>query len=163
MRTLLKDLLFRKQTNILSAASVIMAIYGLSHFIGLIKTRLLITYFFGSQASQLDVYYAAFVIPDTIFQLLVIGSLSAAFIPTFTKYLNRSESEAWDMASATMNMILSFFFVLSVLIFIFAVPLSRIIAPGFNPSQILAMSGLLRIMLFAQLIFVVSGFLTSVI
>ena len=41
-----------------------------SHIVGLIKTRLLISVFFGSKASLLDVYYAAFVIPDTLFQLL---------------------------------------------------------------------------------------------
>jgi putative peptidoglycan lipid II flippase len=166
MRELLKNgtnLLFRRQTNILSAAFVIMATYGLSHLIGLFKTRLLISYFFGSKAQLLDVYYAAFVIPDTIFQLLVIGSLSAAFIPVFTRLLSKHEEEAWRVARVSFNLVLLVFLAISALIFLLAHPLSLLIAPGFNPAQITIMASLLRVMLFAQLFFCVSGFLTGII
>ena len=166
MRRLLQNgasLLTRRQNDILSAASVIMIIYGLSHLIGLIKTRLLISYFFGSNAYLLDVYYAAFVIPDTIFQLLIIGSLSAAFIPVFTNLLSSDEKEAWRVAASSLNLILLIFTFISGVIFVFATPLSRLIAPGFNLSQISIMSSLLRTMLVAQLFFSISGFLTGMI
>jgi putative peptidoglycan lipid II flippase len=158
-----KFLLFRKQTNILSAAFVIMAIYGVSHLVGLVKTRLLIGHFFGSAASYLDVYYAAFVLPDTLFQLLVVGALSAAFIPTFTKYLSKDEKDAWHMASLAMNIIVLSLALIAGIIFIFARPISALVAPGFSAQQILIMTGLLRIMLVAQIFFSVSGFLTSII
>ncbi len=159
----MRDIFFRKQTNILSAAFVIMATYGLSHLIGLFKTRLLISHFFGSAAASLDVYYAALVIPDTIFQLLVIGALSAAFIPTFTRYLSQNESAAWKMAAATINVVLLIFLLICVGVFLVASPLSHLIAPGFTASQIVTMSNLLRVMLVAQLFFSVSGFLTGII
>lgn len=166
MRELLKNgsrLLFKRQTNILSAAMVIMVTYGLSHLIGLFKTRLLISYFFSSKAQLLDVYYAAFVIPDTLFQLLIIGSLSAAFIPVFTRYLSKDKAQAWHIASASLNLILLAFLTLSLVIFIFAVPLARLIGPGFQPEQITLMAQLLRVMLTAQAFFAVSSFLTAVI
>jgi putative peptidoglycan lipid II flippase len=166
MRELLKNgpsFLLRRQTNILSAAFVIMVTYALSHLIGLLKTRLLISVFFGSKAPILDVYYAAFVIPDTIFQLLVIGSLSAAFIPIFTRYLSKKASEAWYVAAMSLNLVLMVFLVISIMIFIFAPQFSQLIAPGFNPTQIATMSSLLRVMLMAQLFFCVSGFLTGMI
>lgn len=140
-----------------------MIIYAASHVVGLLKTRLLISYFFGSEASLLDVYYAAFVIPDTLFQLLVIGSLSAAFIPVFTRFLAKKEEEAWHIASVSLNVIVLIFLIISTLIFIFAEPLSRLIAPGFNSSQISTMSALLRVMLGAQFFFSISGFLTGII
>ncbi|KKU57986.1 MAG: hypothetical protein UX80_C0007G0015 [Candidatus Amesbacteria bacterium GW2011_GWA2_47_11b] len=159
----MRDIFFRRQNHILSAAFIIMATYGLSHLIGLVKTRLLISSFFSAQSQLLDVYYAAFVIPDTIFQLLVIGSLSAAFIPTFTKYLAKDEKEAWTMTSTTMNLIILVFTLLSTAIFIFAYPLSRLIAPGFTLSQISVMVQLLRVMLVAQIFFSISGFLTGII
>ena len=166
MRDLIKNstsLLFRRQTNILSAAFVIMVTYSASHLMGLIKTRLLIAYFF-SHAAILDVYYGAFVIPDTIFQLLVIGSLSAAFIPIFSRYLARKESEtAWYVTSAALNLVLAVFIVVSLLIFVFARPVSHLIAPGFAPAQLQLMTSLLRVMLVAQVFFCVSGFLTGVI
>lgn len=166
MRELLKNsssFLFRRQTNILSAAFVIMSTYALSHIIGLVKTRLLISVFFGSKAPILDVYYAAFVIPDTIFQLLVIGSLSAAFIPVFTRYLSKKTSEAWYIAAMSLNLILLVFLVISIGIFAFAPQFSQLIAPGFNLSQIATMSSLLRVMLIAQLFFCISGFFTGMI
>ncbi len=166
MKELLKNsssFLLRRQTHILSAAFIIMITYALSSAIGLVKTRLLISAFFGSKAPLLDVYYAAFVIPDTIFQLLVIGSLSAAFIPTFTRFLAKKASEAWYIAAMSLNLILMVFMVISGLIFLFAPQFSRLIAPGFNSAQILTMTSLLRVMLIAQLFFCVSGFLTGMI
>lgn len=159
----MREIFLRKQTNILSAAFVIMVTYGLSFIVGLVKTRLLLSYFFGSSAPLLDVYYAAFLIPDTVFQLLVIGSLSAAFLPTFSRYLAKNETDAWHIASATLNIILILFLLISTLIFIFAPTLSRLIAPGFTPDQISLLIKLLRIMLTAQIFFSISGFLTSVI
>lgn len=166
MRELIKNstnLLFRRQTNILSAAFIIMITYAASHIMGLVKTRLLISYFF-SFPGILDIYYGAFVIPDSIFQLLVIGSLSAAFIPTFTHFLARKEdSQAWYMAAASLNLILVVFLFLSAVIIIFAYPLSGLIAPGFTSGQLTTMSSLLRVMMLAQVFFCISGFLTGVI
>ena len=85
----MREIFLRKQSSILSAALIIMITYGLSHILGLVKSRLLISYFFGSSAALLDVYYASMVIPETVFQLLVMGALSAAFIPIFSKYLSK--------------------------------------------------------------------------
>lgn len=166
MRDFLKhgqNLLLRKQSSILSAAFVIMVTYGLSHILGLVKSRLLISYFFGNNAGLLDVYYAAMVIPDTIFQLLVMGSLSAAFIPIFSKYLAKSESSAWEMASVTINTMLLVFSVLCLVIFLAAKPLVGLVAPGFSTSQMAIMVNLLRVMLASQLFFCISGFLTGMI
>lgn len=140
-----------------------MITYAASHLIGLLKTRLLISVFFGEKASLLDVYYAAFVIPDTLFQLLVIGSLSAAFIPVFTRLLSQDEKSAWQAAANLINLVFLTFLALSVFIFIFARPLSTLIAPGFVSGQIDIMSSLLRVMLFAQIFFCISGFLTGII
>lgn len=166
MRELLKTskgLLTRKQSHILSAAVAIMFTFALSHIMGLVKTRLLISYFFGNLASHLDVYYAAYALPDTVFQLLVIGSLSAAFIPVFTKHLAQNESSAWKVASATMSLVIGIFVIISAVIFITAPMLAPIIAPGFSAEQLSLLVLLLRIMLGAQFFFSISGFLTAII
>lgn len=166
MRELLKNsskFLFHRQTNILTAATIIMATFATSHLVGLLKTRLLIAYFFNTKSYLLDVYYAAFLIPDTVFQLLIIGSLSAAFIPVFTRYLSRHESEAWHLANSVFNIVVLMFISISMIAFFLAVPLSRIIAPGFSPLQISILAPLLRLMLVAQIFFAISGFLTAMI
>lgn len=153
----------RKQANILSAATVIMAAVAMSRLLGLLRDRLLAGTFFGGQEWQLDVYFAAFRIPDMIFQLLVLGALSAAFIPVFSRYLEKKEDEAYYLSSSVINFLLIFFILLSILVFIFAGPLVRLIAPAFSPAEASLMVNLTRIMLLAQLFFCLSNFLTGMI
>lgn len=159
----MRDIFFRRQSNILSAAAILMITYGVSHLAGLFKTRLLLSYFFGSQSSLLDVYYAAFVIPDTIFQLLIIGSLSAAFIPVFTRLLSEDKDKAWKVASSVLNIVILAFFVISLIVYLLAPNLSQLIAPGFSTAQISIMASLLRVMLLAQIFFAISSFFTGMI
>ena len=153
----------RRQTNILSAAFVIMVAYAASGILGLVRNRMLAATFFGGRESELDAYFAAFVIPDTLFQLLIIGALSAAFIPVFSHYLKRDEQEASKLASASINILTLAFIVLVIIVFILSGNLSRLIAPSLDPGNIILLSRLLRIMLLAQIFFALSGFMTAII
>jgi len=153
----------RKQANILSAATVIMGAVAMSRLLGLFRDRLLAGTFFGGQEWQLDVYFAAFRIPDMIFQLLVLGALSAAFIPVFSRYLEKKEKEAYYLSSSVINFLMVFFILFALIVFIFAEPLVKLIAPAFNPVEINLMVNLTRIMLLAQLFFCLSNFLTGMI
>lgn len=158
-----KNLFSRRQTSILSAAFVIMVAYAASGLLGVFRNRLLAERFFSGHEAQLDAYFAAFVLPDTIFQLLILGALSAAFIPVFTTYLRRSEKEAWHVASASMTAILLLFLGISSLLFVFAVPASRILAPKFSSELSLLTAHLIRVMLIAQFFFALSSFMTGII
>ncbi len=157
-----RQLLTKEHSNILSAATVIMLSAAASAFLGVFRNRLLISYFY-HQPAVLDAYWAAFRLPDMVFQLLVVGSLSAAFIPVFSQLLTRKPKEANLVASSTINFILALLSVFSLLIFIFARPLSGLIAHGFSTSQLNLMASLTRIMVFAQLLFGFSSFLTGII
>lgn len=139
-----------------------MLAYGVSGLLGLLRDRLLAHYFFSGYEAQLDAYFAAFVLPDTIFQLLILGALSAAFIPVFTEYLHRNRQEAWDVASASITEILSLFLGLSFLLFVFARPASQALAPNFSNELIDLMANLIRIMLGAQFFFALSSFMTGI-
>lgn len=157
------SLLFRRQTSILSAAAVIMLTYAASAGVGLFRDRLLAATFFGGREWQLDVYFAAFLIPDTLFQLLVIGALSAAFIPIFSQFLAKGQKEdAWYVASATTTVMMVIFALLAIGVAIFAYPISRAIAPGFSPEKLSLMASLVRIMILAQVFFALSGFLSAI-
>jgi len=72
------NFLSRRQTGILSAASVIMVMIALSRVLGLVRNRVLAHFFV---ADTLSVYFAAFRLPETIFEVLVFGALSSAFVP----------------------------------------------------------------------------------
>jgi putative peptidoglycan lipid II flippase len=158
-----KLILWRRQSNILSAAFVIMVTVFASRILGLFRDRLLAGAFFGGREWQLDTYFAAFRIPDMIFQLLVLGALSAAFIPVFSEYLTKNEKEAYQVSSSVINLVFIFFLAVGVLVFLFANALCHLIAPSFSAEQINLMVDLTRIMLLAQLFFCFSNFLTGII
>lgn len=150
----------RRQTTILSAAAVIMVMIAASRILGLVRNRVLAHFF---SVEVLSIYFAAFRLPEVIFEVLVFGALSSAFIPTFTSYLSRKrKKEAWYVASAVLNIAVLIFALLAILIFAFAHPLYRIIVAGFTPDQQNLIVSLTRVLLFAQGFFVLSYFLTGV-
>lgn len=53
---------------------------------------------------ELDSFYAANRVSETLFLLVAGGALGSAFIPTFTGLLARDEKDsAWRLASALAN------------------------------------------------------------
>ena len=158
-----KSLFLRKQTNILSAASVIMAAVLMSRILGLLRLRLMTERFFPDAKWQFDVYIASFRFPDMIFELLVLGALSAAFIPVFSEYLEKNKEEAYRVVSSVINILSLIFGLAAVVMFIFAPQLSHLIAPSYGPEKIDLLTNLTRLMLFAQVFFCISNFLTGII
>jgi len=145
---------------VLSAAAILAMATLVSRFLGLVRDRTLAG-FFGS--SEIGVYFAAFRIPDTIFEVLILGSLSAAFIPTFVGYISKGKRKAaWEVTSMSMTLSFLVFLPLAAAVFFTAYPLSRLLAPGFAPGEIGLMASMTRILLIAQGFFVLSLFLTGV-
>lgn len=154
-------LFLKRQTNIISAAFIIMATIVLSQLLGLVRQRLLASIFGAS--STLGVYLASSRLPDFIFQLIIAGALSSAFIPVFSEYLSKDrEKEGQKMAMSLLVAGLGIFIALSIIIFIFAIPLSRLIAPGFSYSEIELMSNLTRIIILGEILFIIGSFLSAV-
>src|SRR5207247_10454018 len=92
--------------RVLAQASLILTVAALaSRALGWLRL-LVIGSQFGASA-DLDAYFAAFRIPDLIFQLVVAGALSAALIPVFSSYRAREdEVEAWRLAGSVINLAL---------------------------------------------------------
>jgi len=152
----------RKQNTILSASIVLAVTFGLSAILGFLRSRFLYATFFKCCVEQLDAYNAAFRIPDLIFKLLVTGALSASFIPVFSSALHKDEKHAYQIASNVINLLLIIFSIAAIIAFIFTKPLNSLIASGFNESQITLMVELTRILLLAQIFFLISNFLTAI-
>lgn len=129
----------------------------LSRLLGFVRESLLMAYF--GQGALTDVYKQSFIIPDTLYFLIAGGALSSAFIPVFTRYMsNGQEEDAWKTLSvvATVAFVATSVFV--IIGEIFAVPLSRLVSPGFIlPEQARQMAYLTRIVLPAQGFFFVGG------
>ncbi|MFC2149078.1 murein biosynthesis integral membrane protein MurJ [Candidatus Auribacterota bacterium] len=81
----------------------------------------------------MDAFTVAFRITNLLRRLVAEGSMTAAFVPVFTKYRSENKDEnVWDFANKmffTLAMILAVTAVLSI---IFAPVIVKLIAPGFN-------------------------------
>lgn len=150
-----------RQTSILSAALVIMVTVFTSRILGLIRDRMLAARF---SPDELGVYFAAFRLPNLVFELLVMGAVSAAFIPVFTDYLTLGKrNQACQLASSVINIGLLAFGFLAIPIFIFSWQVCQLIAPGFNTNQLSQMVTFTRIMLLAQVFpLIIGNFLTGI-
>ncbi len=157
----MKDLLFRKQTNILSAATVIAVAVLLSRILGLLKYRLLTSHF---TVSEIGVFIASFRLPNTIFDLVVMGALTTAFIPVFTSYISREKYEdANIIASTILNISTIVFVILSVIFLVFTQGLIHLIAPGLTNAELSLAVPFTRIMLVGQTLPLILGnFLTGI-
>ena len=150
-------LINEKPSNSIVAAAFIISAAGIaSRIIGLVRDRILASKF--GAGDTLDVYYAAFRIPDLVYNLLVLGALSAAFIPVFTGlHTTQKEKDAWKLASGILNIQTLAVFVISGLFALFAPVLLHLITPGFSEEKIAATAQFSRIMFLSPVILGISA------
>lgn len=130
-----------------------------SRVLGLVRQRTLAHFF---TPSDLSLFFAAFRLPDLIFEVLVFGTFASAFIPVFTKAFKKGEKEAWQIAGTVTNIGLLVFLVLAILVGFFASHLYGVLAPGFSGDHREIIVTLTRILFAAQGFFVLSYILTAV-
>lgn len=152
--------------SVISAALILGVASLVSRIVGLVRERVFTTTF--GAGDTFDAFVAAFRIPDVIFNLVVIGALSAAFIPLFTAKLIHGEQgkkEAFRFATSVLNMIMVVVGVLTVLYIVFAKPFVHLITPGFSGEKLALTIMLSRVMALQPIIlslsFVMSGVLNS--
>lgn len=103
--------------------------------LGLLRDRLLNSYYYGGSISNYaDAYTAAFIIPDFMFFILVSGALSVTFIPVFNDRLQAgNKKSAWELSTSLLNFLALTTMVSSIGIIIFADPLvSYVVGPGLD-------------------------------
>ena len=154
-----KALLTAPQSSILSAAFVIMIMVIFSTVLGLVRQRLFLHYF---EPSELSLFFAAFRIPDMVFQVLAFGMFSSAFIPVFTKTHKRDPKEAFEISMRVMSIGLTVFIIFACVFAVFANSIYGLVAPGYSNQEHETIANLSRILLMAQGLFVVSYVLTGV-
>jgi putative peptidoglycan lipid II flippase len=140
------------------AAMTVVAFTLLSRIIGMVRD-MVIAYQFPVGVDT-DAYVAAFKIPDLMTYLIAGGALSSTFIPVFSEYLNnKNEKGAWKTFSivATVTFIVAALFV--VMAELFAPQLVVALNPGYrhSPEQIALAAHLTRIVVPAQIFFMLGG------
>lgn len=128
----------------------------LSRLLGVVRTNRFAAVF-GAEG-QSDAYFAAFQIPDLMYNLVIYGAISAAFIPMLSDYIAKNEEKsAWEFVSNLMNILLLIVLGLGIIVFAFTPQIIGLLYSGFDPQTQQTTVELTRIMLITPLFFCVSG------
>ncbi len=132
-----------------------------SRILGLLRDRLLASRF---DPDTLGIYFAAFRIPNFLFEILVTGALTSAFIPVFTRLLHADrERDAWKMSSALITICSIVLLGIAIPMIIWTEQISRMLAPGFSDAQILEMSQFTKFIVVAQVLpLLIGNFFTGI-
>src|SRR5712691_8501487 len=128
-------------------ASVVSIAVLASRVLGVVREQIFAV-FFGA-GRELDAFITAFRIPNLLRDLFAEGALSAAFVSTFTQYLERGgEAAAWRLASLVINALLIVVGTITLIGMWIAPDVVLAIAPGFAaiPGKVGLTVGLTRIM-----------------
>jgi len=150
--------------QIARAAGTVMFAIIFGQLAGLVR-GVIVAGVFGASI-ELDAFYAANRVSETLFLLVAGGALGSAFIPTFTGLLARDEKDsAWRLASALANAVILTLSLLAALLAIFAPQVVRYaLAPGFSaePEIFNLTVALLRIQLISAVLFGLGGLIVGI-
>jgi putative peptidoglycan lipid II flippase len=119
-----------RKNQLASATIIISGAFIVSRILGLGR-QILFTSTFGPSISA-DAYTYAFILPNTVYNIVAGGALSSAFIPVFANYLieKNDRKTAWHITSAALNISTLLLMILATIAAIFAPQLAHLYAAG---------------------------------
>jgi len=145
-------------------ASALLAVSALlSNVLGLFRN---IIFYWLVPKPQLDIYFAAFRIPDFLFNIVIFGAVSSAFVPIASELLaQKKERQTNEITNQLLTWLTIFFVGVAIILAILMHPLMHIIVPGFDAVRFDETVMLSRILLLQSIFFAwsftVGGYLNS--
>ena len=122
-----------------------------SRIIGYLRD-VVVAYYFGA-SYQTDAFYVAFRIPNLLRRLFAEGSITVAFIPIFTEYLDKGRSSAKEALDSIFTTLFLVIFLISILGVVFSPVIVKLFAIGFDQKTFELAVELNRIM-FPYILFI---------
>jgi len=129
-----RGILNSKQKTIGGAVSVLAIAVLLSRILGVVRDRLLAGSFGAS--IDLDIYFAAFRIPDLIYSIIFAGGVLVSLLPLFSDFYNEKKEKSWDFINNLINHFLIFFVIAGILFFVFSPKLISSMVGGFDSEAV---------------------------
>lgn len=148
-------------TGVASAAFLIGGFSLIGKIVGLARNSIFAEKFGAGEI--LDIYYSAFLVPDFIYNLFVLGFLSAVFIPLFAQYFHKDKKEAWHFTNVTLNaLFVALGIIVVILFFLMPIVLPHLISglPDHMKEEAVFVS---RIMLISPLLLGLSSIFGSIV
>ncbi len=152
--------ILHRETNGLHQAAFLLGVFAFaSQILALLRDKLL-AYTFGA-GSQLDLYYAAFRIPDFLF--VTVGSLVSlsVLIPFLMAEFEKGEEHTQKFVDSIFTLFTVSICFLGVLAFVFSSFLISHVFPGFTASQHASVLSIMRILLLSPILLGISNLFGS--
>ncbi len=149
--------------QIARAAGTVMIAIVFGQVMSLLRSMLVARAF---PIGELDAFYAANRVSETLFTLIAAGALGSAFLPTFTGFLVKGDKPAaWQLAASMANLVTLALSLLALMAAWFAPQIVRyLLAPGlcYNLTLYHLTIDLLRIQLISAVLFGLGGLVVSI-
>jgi len=132
----------------------------ISRFMGLFRDKV-VSFLFGATGES-DLYFAAFVIPDFINYLLAGAYFSITLIPLLTATFAKDQEDGWNFFSAVFTWIALFIILFTAFGMGLAPRLAYPAPPGLDQAALTRLAFFLRIILPAQICFLLGSCLTAI-
>ncbi len=160
MKVFLRHWLKQLQTTVAGGAVILGIASLLSRVLGLLRDRLLSSHF--GVSPVLDSYFHAFKVPDFLFNILVLGVLSASFVPVIIEASQKKgEEEVSRIASSVLTILIILLSAFAVIAFIFTPQLVQLIASSDSSADKAMTVTFMRPMLIAVVFFAISNVLAG--
>ena len=147
--------------NTVTGAAVILTIAVLfSRVLGLVRDRLLAGSFGAS--IDLDIYFAAFRIPDLVYGILFAGGVIVSLLPVFSQVYCKDKGKSWDVINNILNLFFVFYAFFGALFFIFTPQIISSMVSGFDAKSIQTTIDLTRVIFISVFFFGVSSIFSTV-
>lgn len=158
---MIKKIIKSKTKSTIGAAIIVGLSSLVSRFIGLARDKIF-AHQFGA-GNTLDAYYAAFRVPDLVYNLLVVGALSAGFIPVFKEIIEeKSKDEAWNITNGVLNIIGVSLVIVCSILFVFTPQLMGLVVPGFSGEKLDLTIKMTRVMFLSPILLGLSSIASGV-
>ena len=153
--------LFHREWNGLHEAAFLLGIFAiLSQVLALVRDRLLAHNFGASQT--LDIYYAAFRIPDFVFAGIASFMSALVLIPMLSKRAEESDERAQKFLNDIFTVFFTILIIVCAGVFMIAPELTQMLFPGFEGVAQTELVTMTRLLLLSTVLFGLSNLLGSV-
>lgn len=153
--------LFHKEFRKVQEAAFLLAVATVaSNILGIVRDRLLASRF--GAGEDLDIYYAAFRVPDILYTLSLFFVASTAIIPLFLERVAESKESAREFTQTVLVAFLASIAVLIGAAYVAMPTIMPFLVPGFDPVMHDEAVRLSRILLFSPLLLGLSNLASSI-
>ena len=151
---------FHKENSVKGASLILIVTLALSNVLGVFRDHFLAQKI---PTDRLDIYFASFRLPDLVFNILILGSVAAAFVPVYSKTLkDEGQQKATYLAQATITVGLTAVLVALIALYFLMPYVMRILVPDFDFFKREETISLARWLLFSPVFFTISYFLGGI-